>query len=61
VRVWGGGAGLRPPCRGSEQKENEILLATFREEDAAAGRNVSGAVSLKQVISKLDKAAPHAP
>jgi predicted neuraminidase len=33
----------------------EILLAEFKEEDVAAGRNVSGAVSLKQVISKLDK------
>jgi predicted neuraminidase len=33
----------------------EILLAKFREEDVAAGKDVSQAVSLKQVISKLDK------
>ncbi len=31
----------------------EILLAQFREEDVAAGRNVSGAVRLKQVINRL--------
>ncbi len=35
----------------------EILLAKFREEDVAAGKNVSGAVMLKQVINKLDKPA----
>jgi hypothetical protein len=35
--------------------DGEILLAKFREEDATAGKDVSGAVSLKQVISKLDK------
>ena len=34
----------------------EILLATFKEEDVLAGRNVSDAVSLKQVVSQLDKA-----
>jgi len=33
----------------------EILLAKFKEEDAAAGKNASGAVSLKQVVNKLDK------
>lgn len=33
----------------------EILLAKFREEDVAAGKDVSGAVSLKQVISRLNK------
>ena len=33
----------------------EILLAKFKEEDVLAGKNVSDAVSLKQVISKLDK------
>lgn len=33
----------------------DILLAKFREEDVAAGKDVSGAVTLKQVISKLDK------
>jgi predicted neuraminidase len=33
----------------------DILLAKFNEEDVAAGKNVSGAVSLKQVISKLHK------
>jgi len=31
----------------------EILLARFREEDVAAGRDVSGAVSLKQVVNRL--------
>lgn len=33
----------------------EILLAKFREEDVAAGMNVSGEVSLKQAISTLGK------
>jgi hypothetical protein len=33
-------------------KDREILLATFREEDAAAGKDVSGAVRLRQVVSK---------
>ena len=33
----------------------EILLAKFREEDVAAGKNASGTVTLKQVINKLDK------
>jgi predicted neuraminidase len=33
----------------------EILLARFREEDVMAGRDVSGDVRLKQVISRLDK------
>ena len=33
----------------------EILLAKFREEDVAAGNNVSGAVKLHQVINKLEK------
>jgi len=35
--------------------EGEILLAKFREEDVLAGRNLSGAVTLKQVISRLGK------
>ncbi|OYW31755.1 MAG: hypothetical protein B7Z47_00020 [Chthoniobacter sp. 12-60-6] len=35
--------------------EGEILLAKFREEDVIAGKNASGAVSLQQTISKLDK------
>ncbi|MBX7207710.1 MAG: glycoside hydrolase [Verrucomicrobiaceae bacterium] len=35
----------------------EILLAKFREEDVATGKDVSRAVSLKQVINKLDKPA----
>ena len=35
----------------------EILLAKFREEDVKAGKEVSGAVSLKQVINKLDKSS----
>ena len=33
----------------------EILLASFREQDVAAGRNVSGDVRLKQVVSRLEK------
>lgn len=37
------------------QGVGEMLLAKFREEDAAAGKDVSGAVSLKQVINKLDQ------
>jgi hypothetical protein len=35
----------------------EILLAKFKEKDVAAGKNVSGAVSLKQVVNKLKKPA----
>lgn len=37
------------------QGEGEILLAKFREADVLAGKNASGAVSLKQTISKLEK------
>jgi predicted neuraminidase len=37
------------------QGAGEILLATFRESDAAAGRNVSGDCRLKQVVNRLDK------
>lgn len=33
----------------------EILLAKFREADVAAGKDVSGAVSLKRVVDKLSK------
>lgn len=33
----------------------EILLAKFKEADVVAGKNVSGAVSLRQVVNKLDK------
>lgn len=33
----------------------DILLAKFREEDVAEGKDVSGAVSLKQIINKLNK------
>jgi hypothetical protein len=36
----------------SRTDERNILLATFREEDAAAGRDTSGAVRLRQVVSK---------
>lgn len=44
-----------------------ILFATFREEDAAAGRDVSGAVRLRQLVSEASggqekpKAAPKQP
>ena len=37
----------------------EILLAKFREEDVVAGKDVSGAVILKQTVNKLNK--PTAP
>jgi predicted neuraminidase len=37
------------------QGDGEILLAKFREEDAVAGKDVSGAVTLKRTVSKLDK------
>ena len=37
------------------QGEGEILLAKFKEEDVVAGKNVSGAVTLKQTINKLHK------
>jgi len=37
------------------QGDGEILLAKFREEDVLAGTNASGAVSLRQTVSKLDK------
>jgi len=37
------------------QGAGEILMARFREEDALAGKDASGEVSLKQVISKTDK------
>lgn len=37
------------------QGTGDILLAKFKEEDVAAGRDVSGSVTLRQVINKLDK------
>ncbi|MDD4872706.1 MAG: sialidase family protein [Kiritimatiellae bacterium] len=37
------------------QGTGEILLARFREEDVAAGRNVSGAVRLKQAVNQLPR------
>lgn len=42
-------------------KDREILLATFREDDAAAGRDVSGAVRLRQVVSKASGGLVRAP
>lgn len=36
------------------QGDGDILLARFKEQDAIAGRNVSGAVSLKQVLNRLE-------
>ncbi len=36
----------------------EILLAKFREEDAIAGKDVSGTVTLKQAVDKLNKPTP---
>jgi len=35
------------------QGAGEILLATFREEDVAAGTNVSGQVRLRHIVNKL--------
>lgn len=43
------------------QGEGNILLAKFREEDVVAGKNASGTVSLKQIVSKLDKPKAIAP
>jgi predicted neuraminidase len=37
------------------QGDGEVLLAKFKEEDVLAGKNVSGAVTLKQTINKLHK------
>jgi predicted neuraminidase len=37
--------------------EGEILMASFREQDVAAGKDVSGKVSLKRVINRLNKPA----
>ncbi|MFM8892990.1 MAG: DUF4440 domain-containing protein, partial [Planctomycetia bacterium] len=39
------------------QGAGEILRATFREEDVAAGRNVSGKVTLEQPVARLEKPA----
>jgi predicted neuraminidase len=39
----------------------EILMATFREEDVVAGKDVSGRVRLRQMVNKLDKPAPAPP
>ncbi len=38
----------------------EILMASFCEQDVHAGKNASGAVRLKQVISRLEARAPSA-
>ena len=32
-----------------------ILLAKFKKEDVIAGKNMSGLISLKQVVNKLEK------
>ncbi len=37
------------------QGAGEILIAKFKEQDVIAGKDVSGTVSLRQVVSKLDK------
>lgn len=39
----------------NRQGVGEILLAKFREEDVAAGKDVSGKVVLKQIVNQLDK------
>lgn len=38
--------------------DGEILLAKFREEDVAAGKDISGKVVLRHVINRLDKSKP---
>ena len=38
-----------------DEKGRVILPAKFREEDVIAGKNVSGAVTLKQIVDKLNK------
>jgi predicted neuraminidase len=43
------------------QGAGEILLATFREADVAAGKDVTGAVRLRQVVSRLEKPAQPTP
>ncbi|MEQ1842395.1 MAG: sialidase family protein, partial [Verrucomicrobiales bacterium] len=43
------------------QGAGEILLARFREEDVIAGKDVSGAVRLLEIVNKLDKPLPTAP
>ncbi|MBC2594068.1 exo-alpha-sialidase [Ruficoccus amylovorans] len=45
----------------SRTGEREILLASFREEDAMAGENVSGEVKLRQLISKGSGGQPKKP
>jgi hypothetical protein len=51
----------------SRTGDRNILMAVFREEDAAAGKAVSGAVRLRQLVSKASggrekaSAAPRAP
>jgi hypothetical protein len=39
------------------QGTGEILLATFREEDVVAGRDVTGKGTLRRVVNRLDKPA----
>jgi hypothetical protein len=39
------------------QGSGEILLATFREEDVAAGRDVTGKGTLRRVVNRLEKPA----
>jgi hypothetical protein len=43
------------------QGAGEILLARFREDDVHAGRGVSGAVRLKQVVNRLEEGKPLPP
>lgn len=40
--------------------DGEILLSTFREEDVAAGKDVSGKVRLQHTVSKLTRPLIHA-
>jgi predicted neuraminidase len=42
----------------SRTETRQILLATFREEDVAAGRAVSGAMRLRQVVSQASGGQP---
>ncbi|NOX66661.1 MAG: hypothetical protein GXO85_12960 [Chlorobi bacterium] len=47
--------GIQVAPRNQSRKMKSILLAKFKEEDVIAGKNMSGLISLKQVVNKLEK------
>jgi hypothetical protein len=53
--VEGPGGLIRVIYDRDRQGAGEILLATFRERDVAAGKDVSGEVRLKQAVDRLEK------